>query len=86
MYLYASDCSYPTKDWKRLGTFHAREDRTIQSFAVKEAVRDMMFSKYLKVTILYSYNIIIYCHYNIYYYYSCGFPFFKNILHKMWCL
>lgn len=39
-------CRFPTKEWKALGTFHAREERTVQSFAVGD---EEMFAKYVKV-------------------------------------
>ena len=41
-------CRFPTKEWKALGTFHAREERTVQSFAVGD---EEMFAKYVKVNI-----------------------------------
>ena len=41
-------CRFPTKEWKALGTFHAREERTVQSFAVGD---EEMFAKYVKVSI-----------------------------------
>ena len=40
--------SYPTKEWKTLGTFRARDERAVQSFPV---VDEEMFAKYIKVGI-----------------------------------
>lgn len=39
---------YPSKKWVKLGTFHARDERTVQSFPLDEH----LFAKYLKVELL----------------------------------
>uniref|UniRef100_UPI00358FDADF SUN domain-containing ossification factor-like isoform X1 n=1 Tax=Myxine glutinosa TaxID=7769 RepID=UPI00358FDADF len=36
---------YPTRDWTKLGVFHARDERTVQSFPLDE----QMFAKFLKI-------------------------------------
>lgn len=36
---------YPTSKWVKLGTFHARDERIVQSFPLDE----QLFAKYLKV-------------------------------------
>ncbi|GAA6094500.1 SUN domain-containing ossification factor-like isoform X1 [Tachysurus ichikawai] len=46
---------YPTNKWSKLGTFHAREERTVQSFPLDEhlyAKYVKMFTKYIKVELL----------------------------------
>ncbi|XP_046707802.1 SUN domain-containing ossification factor-like isoform X1 [Silurus meridionalis] len=46
---------YPTNKWTKLGTFHAREERTVQSFPLDEhlyAKYVKMFTKYIKVELL----------------------------------
>ncbi|XP_043942681.1 SUN domain-containing ossification factor [Protopterus annectens] len=46
---------YPTNKWIKLGTFHARDERTVQSFPLDEqmyAKYVKMFSKYLKVELI----------------------------------
>ncbi|XP_066547981.1 SUN domain-containing ossification factor isoform X2 [Amia ocellicauda] len=46
---------YPTNKWIKLGTFHAREERTVQSFPLDEqlyAKYVKMFIKYIKVELL----------------------------------
>ncbi|XP_047674797.1 SUN domain-containing ossification factor-like isoform X3 [Tachysurus fulvidraco] len=46
---------YPTNKWSKLGTFHAREERTVQSFPLDEhlyAKYVKMFTKYVKVELL----------------------------------
>ncbi|XP_057190424.1 SUN domain-containing ossification factor-like [Triplophysa rosa] len=46
---------YPTNKWVKLGTFHARDERTIQSFPLNEhmfAKHTKMFTKYMKVELL----------------------------------
>ncbi|XP_068196500.1 SUN domain-containing ossification factor-like isoform X2 [Antennarius striatus] len=43
---------YPTNKWLKLGTFHARDERTVQSFPLDEhlyAKYVKMFTKYMKV-------------------------------------
>lgn len=37
---------YPTNKWIKLGTFHARDERNVQSFPLDE----QMYAKYVKVT------------------------------------
>ncbi|XP_048018962.1 SUN domain-containing ossification factor-like isoform X3 [Megalobrama amblycephala] len=39
---------YPNKKWVKLGTFHARDERTVQSFPLDEH----LFAKYVKVELL----------------------------------
>uniref|UniRef100_A0A672NMT9 SUN domain-containing ossification factor-like n=1 Tax=Sinocyclocheilus grahami TaxID=75366 RepID=A0A672NMT9_SINGR len=39
---------YPNKKWVKLGTFHARDERTVQSFPLDEH----LFAKYIKVELL----------------------------------
>ncbi|KAK2901509.1 hypothetical protein Q8A67_009624 [Cirrhinus molitorella] len=39
---------YPNKKWLKLGTFHARDERTVQSFPLDEH----LFAKYIKVELL----------------------------------
>ncbi|KAL2097723.1 hypothetical protein ACEWY4_006930 [Coilia grayii] len=39
---------YPTNKWVKLGTFHARDERTVQSFPLDEH----LFAKYVKVELL----------------------------------
>lgn len=36
---------YPTNKWAKLGTFHARDERTVQSFPLDEH----LYAKYVKV-------------------------------------
>ena len=48
MKIKITPCRFPTKEWKALGTFHAREERTVQSFAVGD---EEMFAKYVKVSV-----------------------------------
>ncbi|XP_051954705.1 SUN domain-containing ossification factor isoform X3 [Xyrauchen texanus] len=46
---------YPTNKWIKLGTFHARDERTVQSFPLDEqlyAKYVKMFIKYIKVELL----------------------------------
>nr|XP_029499221.1 SUN domain-containing ossification factor-like [Oncorhynchus nerka] len=46
---------YPTNKWVKLGTFHAREERTVQSFPLDEhlyAKYVKMFTKYIKVELV----------------------------------
>uniref|UniRef100_A0A3P8RK37 SUN domain-containing ossification factor n=1 Tax=Amphiprion percula TaxID=161767 RepID=A0A3P8RK37_AMPPE len=46
---------YPTNKWLKLGTFHARDERTIQSFPLDEhlyAKYVKMFTKYIKVELV----------------------------------
>lgn len=39
-------CRYPTNKWLKLGTFHARDERTVQSFPLNEH----LYAKYVKVS------------------------------------
>lgn len=39
------DLRYPTNKWIKLGTFHARDERTVQSFPLDE----QLYAKYVKV-------------------------------------
>lgn len=39
-------CRYPTNKWLKLGTFHARDERTVQSFPLDEH----LYAKYVKVS------------------------------------
>ncbi|CAL8238514.1 unnamed protein product [Lota lota] len=46
---------YPTNKWLKLGTFHGRDERTVQSFPLDEhlyAKYVKMFSKYIKVELV----------------------------------
>ncbi|ROL54883.1 SUN domain-containing ossification factor, partial [Anabarilius grahami] len=46
---------YPNKKWVKLGTFHARDERTVQSFPLDEhlfAKYVKMFTRYIKVELL----------------------------------
>lgn len=52
--VYISD-RYPTNKWLKLGTFHARDERTVQSFPLNEqlyAKYVKMFTKYIKVELV----------------------------------
>lgn len=52
MRLNSFSCSayrYPTSKWLKLGTFHARDERIVQSFPLDE----QLFAKYLKVLLLF---------------------------------
>jgi len=51
-------CRYPTKEWKSLGTFHARDERLVQTFPVQDAV---IFGKYLRVDMLSHYGTEHFC-------------------------
>jgi len=52
-------CSrYPTKEWKSLGTFHARDERSVQTFPVQDAT---MFGKYLRVDMMSHYGTEHFC-------------------------
>ena len=60
-YCYAVACvggRYPTKEWKSLGTLHARDERTIQTFPVQDVA---VFSKYLRVDMLSHYGTEHFC-------------------------
>uniref|UniRef100_A0A8C4X0G3 SUN domain-containing protein n=1 Tax=Eptatretus burgeri TaxID=7764 RepID=A0A8C4X0G3_EPTBU len=48
---------YPTRDWTKLGVFHARDERTVQSFPLDE----QMFAKFLKVELLSRFGTEHYC-------------------------
>lgn len=43
-----NSCRYPTNKWLKLGTFHARDERTVQSFPLDEH----LYAKYVKVSIV----------------------------------
>uniref|UniRef100_S4R5K5 SUN domain-containing protein n=1 Tax=Petromyzon marinus TaxID=7757 RepID=S4R5K5_PETMA len=46
---------YPTREWNKLGKFHARDERTVQSFPLDEQMFAKflkMFAKYIKVELL----------------------------------
>lgn len=43
---------YPTNKWVKLGTFHALDERTVQSFPLDE----QMYAKYVKVNVHVSLN------------------------------
>lgn len=45
-FLYLFFSRYPTNKWIKLGTFHARDERNVQSFPLDE----QMYAKYVKVT------------------------------------
>lgn len=47
-YIFWSSFRYPTSKWVKLGTFHARDERIVQSFPLDE----QLFAKYLKVVFL----------------------------------
>lgn len=47
--LYCSTSRYPTSKWVKLGTFHARDERIVQSFPLDE----QHFAKYLKVLLFF---------------------------------
>jgi len=47
-----------TKDWKSLGTFHARDERSVQTFPVQDVA---MFSKYLRVDMQAHYGTEHFC-------------------------
>ena len=49
---------YPTKDWTSLGTLHARDERSVQTFPVQDVA---MFSKYLRVDMLSHYGTEHFC-------------------------
>uniref|UniRef100_A0A671MSW0 SUN domain-containing ossification factor n=1 Tax=Sinocyclocheilus anshuiensis TaxID=1608454 RepID=A0A671MSW0_9TELE len=55
---------YPTNKWIKLGTFHARDERTVQSFPLDEqlyAKYVKMFIKYMKVELLSHFGSEHYC-------------------------
>lgn len=47
--MYFCSCRYPTNKWQKLGTFHARDERTVQSFPLDEH----LYAKYVKVSAFY---------------------------------
>ncbi|XP_038045817.1 SUN domain-containing ossification factor-like isoform X2 [Patiria miniata] len=49
---------FPTREWRQLGTFHAREERSLQSFPVHE---EQMFAKYMKIEMLTFFGNEHYC-------------------------
>ncbi|XP_070582217.1 SUN domain-containing ossification factor-like isoform X2 [Ptychodera flava] len=55
--VYTSD-RYPTREWHVLGTFHAKDVRTLQSFSIQD---QQMFTKYLKVEMLSFFGSEHYC-------------------------
>ena len=44
-----STCRYPTNKWVKLGTFHARDERIVQSFPLDE----QLYAKYVKVLLFF---------------------------------
>lgn len=48
---------YPTREWTMLGTFEAREERTVQTFPLDEPI----YAKYLKVEMLSHFGSEHYC-------------------------
>lgn len=42
-------CRYPTNKWVKLGTFHARDERIVQSFPLDE----QLYAKYVKVLLFF---------------------------------
>uniref|UniRef100_A0A673JZ26 SUN domain-containing ossification factor n=1 Tax=Sinocyclocheilus rhinocerous TaxID=307959 RepID=A0A673JZ26_9TELE len=48
---------YPTNKWIKLGTFHARDERTVQSFPLDE----QLYAKYVKVELLSHFGSEHYC-------------------------
>lgn len=44
-YRYFTFSRYPTSKWVKLGTFHGRDERNVQSFPLDE----QMYAKYVKV-------------------------------------
>ncbi|XP_028988022.1 SUN domain-containing ossification factor-like isoform X2 [Betta splendens] len=55
---------YPTNKWLKLGTFHARDERTVQSFPLDEhlyAKYVKMFTKYIKVELVSHFGSEHYC-------------------------
>ncbi|ELT94317.1 hypothetical protein CAPTEDRAFT_97284 [Capitella teleta] len=58
---------YPSKEWKSLGVFHAREERSIQSFSVGENpiyakyLKNPIYAKYLKVEMITHYGHEHFC-------------------------
>ncbi|XP_071802728.1 SUN domain-containing ossification factor-like isoform X1 [Asterias amurensis] len=49
---------FPTREWRQIGTFHAREERSLQSFPVHE---EQMFAKYMKIEMLTFFGSEHYC-------------------------
>ncbi|XP_022110624.1 SUN domain-containing ossification factor-like isoform X2 [Acanthaster planci] len=49
---------FPTREWRQLGTFHARDERSLQSFPVHE---ETMFAKYMKIEMLTFFGSEHYC-------------------------
>ena len=49
---------FPTREWRQLGTFHARDERSLQSFPVHE---ETMFAKYMKIEMLTFFGKEHYC-------------------------
>lgn len=47
---------YPTSKWVKLGTFHARDERTVQSFPLDE----QLYAKYVKVSLRVQFRILAY--------------------------
>lgn len=51
--------SYPTQDWVKLGTFHAANQRSVQSFPL--ATDESVYAKYIKVEMLSYYGSEHFC-------------------------
>jgi len=49
---------YPSKEWKSLGTFHARDERLVQVFPIQHSA---IFSKYLRIDMLSHFGTEHYC-------------------------
>lgn len=49
---------FPSKEWKALGRFHARDERNIQTFQVEDS---LIFAKYIKIEMLSHYGQEHYC-------------------------
>ncbi|XP_065830675.1 SUN domain-containing ossification factor-like isoform X2 [Oscarella lobularis] len=48
---------YPTEDWVTLGTFHAREEKSVQSFPLE----DQVYARFIKVELLSHFGSQHYC-------------------------
>lgn len=48
-------CRYPTNKWLKLGTFHARDERTVQSFPLDEH----LYAKYVKVSTIFFFCFVV---------------------------
>lgn len=49
---------FPSKEWKALGRFHARDERTVQAFQVDDG---FIFAKYVRIEMLSHYGTEHYC-------------------------